>query len=145
MQQQTTPGGRPAPLIWVAACCLAAVGYAFEARQNETETNFNQDGPEVAATFAMGGGNADSNNTMIAVTGMDLTGQSILYLVDTRNYQLSVYQASGGSSSTQGIKFVGARNIGLDFQLDGFNDKSEHTYKELKREFERSQKSSKND
>lgn len=142
MQQSTTTGARPTPLLWVAACALAAVGYAFEARQEGDGT---QSGPEAPVSFAMGGGNADSNNTMIAVTGMDLTGQSILYLVDTVNYQLSVYQASGGSASTQGVKFVGARNIGLDFQLDGFNDKSEHTYKELKREFERLEASSEND
>ena len=32
----------------------------------------------------------------------DITGASILYLVDTINYRLAVYQANGGSASSQG-------------------------------------------
>lgn len=92
--------------------------------------------PARALLGGPGGGNADSNNRMIAVTGTDLTGASILYLVDTENMQLAVYQATGGSSSTQGLKLVGARRISLDLQLDGFNDRSEFTYKDLRREFE---------
>jgi hypothetical protein len=80
--------------------------------------------------------NADSNGQMIAVTGTDITGASILYLVDTRNYQLAVYQATGGSDSTQGLKFVGARRIDLDMQLFGFNDRSEWSYKDLRDKFE---------
>ncbi len=68
---------------------------------------------------------ADSNDRMIAVTGMDMTGSSVLYLVDTITGQLCVYQASGGSKSTRGVRLVGARNISLDLRLDGFNDKTE--------------------
>ncbi|MEE8466861.1 MAG: hypothetical protein V3T22_00300 [Planctomycetota bacterium] len=88
-----------------------------------------------------GGGNADSNGSMIAVTGMDVTGQSILYLIDTESKQLCIYQASGGSSSTQGVKLVGARRIELDLMLDGFNDKTESngkalSFKDLQRAFE---------
>ena len=87
------------------------------------------------------GGTADSNGRMIAVTGVDVTGQSILYLVDTVGQQVCVYQASGGSSSTQGVKFVGARRIELDLLLDGFNDKTESNgkplaFKDLQRIFE---------
>lgn len=78
---------------------------------------------------------ADSNRTMIAVTGIDLTGSSILYLVDTENRQLAVYQASGGSDSMQGIKLVGARKIDLDLKLEGFNDKSQYSYEDLERKF----------
>lgn len=77
------------------------------------------------------GGNADSNQDMIAVTGVDITGTAVLYLVDTRSKQLVVYQASGGSSSTQGVRLVGARNISLDLRLDGFNDKTELNGKSL--------------
>ena len=79
--------------------------------------------------------NADSNNRMIAVTGSDITGASILYLVDTVTYHLAVYQASGGAESTRGIKLVGARNIDLDLQLDGLYDQSEWTYAKLKDKF----------
>ena len=81
-------------------------------------------------------GMADSNNRMIAVTGIDVTGSSILYLVDTVNYHLAIYQANGGSASTQGVKLVGARRIDLDMQLDGLNDKSKYTYRELRAQFE---------
>jgi len=67
---------------------------------------------------------ADSNNRMIAVTGVDITGQSVLYVIDSVNPHLAVYQASGGASGTQNIKLVAARRIDLDLQLDGFNDKT---------------------
>ena len=78
---------------------------------------------------------ADSNGSMIAVTGIDMTGTSILYLVDTESRQLAVYQANGGTDSMQGIKLVGARRIDLDLQLYGFNDKSEYSYEDLKKKF----------
>ena len=78
---------------------------------------------------------SDSNAQMIAVTGMDLTGSSVLYLIDTQNRQLAVYQANGGSESTQGLKLVGARRIDLDLKLYGFNDKSEYSFEELEKRF----------
>jgi|SRR5690349_2432900 len=78
---------------------------------------------------------ADSNNRMIAVTGTDITGASILYLVDTVNNRLAVYQAQGGADGSRGLTFIGARRIDLDLQLDGWNDRSEWTYKKLKDEF----------
>jgi hypothetical protein len=80
-------------------------------------------------------GTADSNGTMIAVTGIDMTGSSILYLVDTKGRHLAVYQASGGSDSTQGLKLVGARRIDLDLELEGYNDKSEYPVQELQKKF----------
>ncbi len=79
---------------------------------------------------------AMSGNGMIAVTGIDLTGSSILYLVDTNAKQLAVYQASGGSESMQGIKLVGARKIDLDLQLEGLNDKSQYSYEDLEQRFQ---------
>ena len=86
------------------------------------------------------GATADSNGRMIAVTGVDLTGSSVLYLVDTVTGQLCVYQASGGSKSSQGVRLLGARNISLDLKLDGFNDRTESEgrplgYKDLERMF----------
>ncbi len=80
-------------------------------------------------------GNADSNGQMIAVTGIDLTGTSILYLVDTEKKQLAIYQATGGTESMQGVKLVGARRIDLDLQLEGFNDRSQYPYDELEQRF----------
>jgi hypothetical protein len=80
---------------------------------------------QVQPILSSGGGTADSNNRMIAVTGLDLTGQSVLYLVDTQQMQLACYQATGGAGGTQGVRLVGARRIELDMMLDGFNDKTE--------------------
>lgn len=77
----------------------------------------------------------DSNDSMIAVTGVDRTGASVLYLIDTENRQLACYQANGGSSSTQSVKLVGARRIDLDLQLHGFKDESDYGYRDLEREF----------
>ena len=59
----------------------------------------------------------------------------MLYLVDTESRQLACYQATGGSSSTQSIKLIGARRIDLDLQLHGYKDESDYDYRELEREF----------
>ena len=110
-------------LVLFAGAALACLGLAAEPAQ--------QGGVTVALPAAPMIATADSNDAMIAVTGMDLTGQSILFLVDTERRQLAIYQASGGSSGTAGVRLVGARNIDLDLQLDGYKDKSEYSYKEL--------------
>lgn len=78
---------------------------------------------------------ADSNDRMIAVTGVDLTGSSVLYLVDTQNMQMACYQATGGARSTQNLKLIGARRIDLDLQLVGFHDESEYSYEDLEKQF----------
>jgi hypothetical protein len=119
----------PAGTLLLVGCALAAVGLARDPQGN---TNQNQ---TVSIPQITGGATADSNGRMIAVTGVDVTGASILYLVDTLKLRLVVYQASGGSESSQGVRFVGARRIDLDLELDGFNDKSEFPYKKLKEEF----------
>ena len=79
---------------------------------------------------------SDSNDRMIAVTGIDVTGTSVLYVIDTIERRLSVYQADGGGKSTAGVQWVGARNIDLDFAVDGWNDKSEVTFKELRKQLD---------
>lgn len=125
----------------VAALSLAALGLAFVPPAAPSMV-LAEPAPQEARPVPTisSGGNADSNNRMIAVTGMDVTGQSVLYLVDTENLQLAIYQASGGASSTQGVRLVGARNISLDLMLDGFNDKTTDQgqplgYKELEAKF----------
>ena len=131
MQYETR---NPTRWILVAGLALAAAAFAYEPQTQQVRPVF--------ATSV--GGTADSNNRMIAVTGVDVTGQSILYLVDTVSNHLAVYQANGGAPSTQGIKFVGSRNISLDLELDGFNDKTESngrpmTFKDLERVFEKNE------
>ncbi|MCH2107591.1 MAG: hypothetical protein MK291_13240 [Planctomycetes bacterium] len=89
-------------------------------------------GGQTAVPASPGGATADSNGSMIAVTGTDMTGAMVLYVIDTESKHLAVYQASAGAKSSQGIKLVAARRIGLDLELDGYNDKSEHSYKALR-------------
>ena len=127
--------------ILLCGFILAAIGLAIKPSAAPQGTGSGQGGPPAQTSFrtppslpAMG--NADSNEAMIAVTGIDLTGSSILYLIDTQHRHLAVYQASGGSDSMQGLKLVGARKIDLDLQLDGFNDKSEYSFQELEKRFD---------
>ena len=75
-----------------------------------------------------------------AVTGIDVTGSSILYVIDTQHRQLAVYQANSGSASTMGLRFVAGRNIDLDLQVWGYNDKSEHSYRQMVEQFEKKNK-----
>ena len=109
--------------ILLAGFGLAALGYAVEPAQNQI----------VSAVTTPSFGTSDSNDRMIAVTGIDVTGTSVLYVIDTIERRLSVYQADGGGKSTAGVTWVGARNIDLDFAVDGWNDKSELSFKELQK------------
>lgn len=121
----------------LALAVSAVLGPAFAAGSAQDT----QRAPRPIASTASGM-SSDSNNRMIAVTGVDITGQSVLYLVDTIDKQLAVYQASGGAPGTQSIRLVGARRIELDLQLDGLNDKTKvdgqpMTYKDLEKRFSR--------
>ena len=129
-------------ILFFAGFALAAIGLAYtpatlgplvQGTGTGGTTPPNTTFPTLPAFPAMG--NANSNNTMIAVTGMDLTGSSVLYLIDTVNRQIAVYQAMGGSESTQGLKLVAARRIDLDLQLYGFNDKSQYSFEDLQKKF----------
>jgi hypothetical protein len=120
--------------ILVAGFVLASIGLA--AGQDDPPGGNPGQVPTQAIPFTTGYGTADSNGSMIAVTGVDVTGGSLLFLVDTVGRHISIYQATGGTRSTMNLKWVGARNIDLDLQVDGWNDQSELTYKELFAKFE---------
>jgi hypothetical protein len=120
---QKSPGG---PILFVGLV-LVALGLVGESRQQGGDVTVTPPYPSYAT--------ATANARMIAATGIDVTGSSILYLVDTEARQLAVYQAQGGTKSTMSVKFIGARNIDLDLQVNGYNDKSEYTYQELAEEF----------
>lgn len=128
---------RTAPaLILAGGMALVALGLVAESQSGDNPTNPQTPLiPQPQAFLTPGFGTSDSNGSMIAVTGVDVTGGSILYLIDTQSRHISVYSAQGGTSSTSNIKWVGGRNIDLDLQVDGFNDKSEISYKELARRF----------
>lgn len=82
-----------------------------------------------------GGSAAISNNGFMAVTGSYGIGTSVLYLFDTNNKQLLVYEARGGSRSMRRLILVGARRIDMDLQLIDYNDESEFRRDELSRMF----------
>ncbi|MCP5023998.1 MAG: hypothetical protein GY930_19810 [bacterium] len=128
---------RPQPLLAVVAVggALAALGWGRDPAQGADPSAARR-----ITTTNSAGASSDSNQDMIAVTGVDQTGVSVLFLIDTKTKHMAVYQAAGGSPGTQGLKLVGARNIGLDMQLDGFNDKTETKgrplrYKDLEKKF----------
>lgn len=134
---------RTAP-AWIlcAGLALICLGLVAESKTPATQTPAT---PQPAFGISPGFGTSDSNSQMIAVTGVDVTGGSLLYLIDTQSRHISVYTAQGGTSSTSNIKWVGGRNIDLDLQVDGFNDKSEIKFKELARRFAESGSSATSD
>ena len=124
--------------ILCSGLALLALGLATEGRSQGSDTPTTPPaGNTRSVPVPLGFGTSDSNGRMIAVTGVDLTGGSLLYLVDTESRHLSVYQASGGTKSTMNIKWVGARNIDLDLSVDGWNDRSEYSFKQLAEQFEK--------
>jgi hypothetical protein len=127
--QITIPTG-PAPLF-LGALAMIGVGMIAAPSPGFQDTTVPQ-GQVLQVPY---GATSDSNSQMIAVTGVDRTGASVLYLVDTQAKQLAVYQASGGTSSSTGLKLIGARRLDLDLQLFGYNDKSEHSYRDLEKQF----------
>ena len=95
---------------------------------------------EAAAPVVFPGDSGQSSasaNGFLAVTGSYGIGTSVLYLVDTQNRQLAVYEARGGSAEQRRIVLVGARRIDLDLQLPSYNDRSEYEYDDLQRLFEK--------
>jgi hypothetical protein len=119
---------------WILASGMALVGLGLVSEPQETPS---EDSPQTRGIPAAPAyGTADSNDRMIAVTGVDVTGGSLLFLIDTESRHLSVYQAQGGTVSTSSVRWVGGRNIDLDLKVDGFNDRSEYSYKELAKRFD---------
>jgi hypothetical protein len=93
--------------------------------------------PAAPVVYPEDGGQSSSANGFLAVTGSYGVGTSVLYLVDTVNRQLAVYEARGGSAEQRRIVLVGARKIDLDLQLEGYNDRSEYDYRRLRGVFEK--------
>lgn len=93
--------------------------------------------PAAPVVYAEEAGQSASANGFLAVTGSYGVGTSVVYLFDTVNRQLAVYEARGGSAEQRRVALVGARKIDLDLQLEGYNDRSEYEYRKLKEVFER--------
>jgi hypothetical protein len=93
--------------------------------------------PAPTVVYSEESGQSASGNGFVAVTGSYGVGTSVLYLIDTQSRQLAVYEARGGSAEQRRIMLVGARRIDLDLQLQGYNDRSEYEYEQLKELFEK--------
>jgi len=89
--------------------------------------------PTSSARFSSGAANSD----MIAVTGDYGVGTSVLYVIDTKEKVLSVYEARGGAKSSRRVVWVGARKIDLDLKTQGYNDESEVSYEQLQAIFQK--------
>jgi hypothetical protein len=141
------------PSSLLIACLLAGVGFMLGVRMGRAPAAAAQDrgppppppgvkpAPEKGAppplVYADDGGQTASGNGIIAVTGSYGVGTSVLYVLDTVNKQLAVYEARGGATSGRRLHLVGARRIDLDLKLEGYNDESDFTYGELRQRFER--------
>jgi hypothetical protein len=124
----------------VAGLGLAALGVALPPQAGGPTTGGQTPGTGLPnVPFLPTFGTADSDGRMIAVTGPDVTGGGVLYLIDTETRQLACYQAVGGTGSQSGIRLVGARRVDLDLQLIGFNDRSKHSYSDLEKLFQANQ------
>lgn len=124
----------PGRLALLVLACLALGMLVPPGRSLQTQVPAGQ--TSIPSTYQLPAGvSADSNSQMIAVTGVDRTGASVLYLIDTENKQLAVYQATGGTSSKMGLRLVGARRLDLDLELVGYNDQSDYSYRELQKQF----------
>lgn len=77
------------------------------------------------------GGTADSNGGMIAVTGTTGSGVSVLWLIDTVERQIAVYQSRGGKT----IELVAARKIEWDLKIEEFHDESLYSPEQLRKLF----------
>ncbi len=109
--------GQLATYRWLLALTTLAAVFLAGARWGEGTGAHAQ---SVPAGKSAGGGTADSNGDMIAVTGASSSGAAILYLVDTRTRRVCVYQGTG-----KNIELVAARNIEFDMKLDMYRDTSD--------------------
>ncbi|MCZ6573449.1 MAG: hypothetical protein O7C98_09830 [Planctomycetota bacterium] len=87
-------------------------------------------------TVASQASDSDSNNRFVAVTIPIGSGDSVLALVDTQSERLLMYRylrSKGG-----GLQLVAARQLDFDLRLSGYQDRSEYTRDELRKEYEKS-------
>ena len=76
---------------------------------------------------------SNSNNRFVAVTTPIGSGESVLFLVDSKKEQIALYQFD----RNKGLKFLAARKIDYDLMIDGYQDMSEFTRAELKKEYQK--------
>lgn len=71
---------------------------------------------------------SDSNNRFVAVTCPTITGESVLFLIDSLQEQIAVYRYQAG----QGLEYLSSRKIEYDLRVSGYHDMSEYTYDQMR-------------
>ncbi len=71
---------------------------------------------------------SDSNNRFVAVTCPTITGESVLFLIDSVQEQIAVYRYVSG----QGLEYLSSRKIEYDLRVSGYHDMSEYTYHQMR-------------
>jgi hypothetical protein len=71
---------------------------------------------------------SDSNNRFVAVTCPTVTGESVLFLVDSTQEQIAVYRFQAG----QGLEYLASRKIEYDLKVSGYKDVSEFSYDRMR-------------
>jgi hypothetical protein len=71
---------------------------------------------------------SNSNNRFVAVTCPTLTGESVLFLIDSEQEQVTVYRFQQG----QGLEFLASRKIEYDLKVSGYRDVSEFSYDRMR-------------
>jgi len=71
---------------------------------------------------------SDSNNRFVAVTCPTITGESVLFLIDSVHEQIAIYRYVAG----QGLEYLSSRKIEYDLRVSGYHDMSEYTYDQMR-------------
>ncbi|MHC4970793.1 MAG: hypothetical protein ACYTG3_00515 [Planctomycetota bacterium] len=72
---------------------------------------------------------SDSNNRFVAVTSPIGSGESVLFLIDSKTEQVAVYRYQ----RRKGLEFMAGRKIEYDLKISGYQDISEFSHDEMKR------------
>jgi hypothetical protein len=82
-----------------------------------------------SGTSAVTASDSDSNNRFVAVTAPIGSGESVLFLIDSKNDQLVVYRYE----RRKGLVFLAGRKIDYDLKILGYEDHSKFSRDEMKR------------
>ena len=74
---------------------------------------------------------SNSNNRFVAVTTPIGSGESVLFLIDSKTEQIALYKFD----RNKGLKFLAARKIDYDLKIHGYQDMSEFSRSDLKQAY----------
>ena len=83
--------------------------------------------------MAVTASDSDSNNRFVAVTTPIGSGESVLFLIDSKHDQLVCYRFD----RRKGLMFLAGRKIDYDLRITGYEDQSKFTRDEMKRLYEK--------